>query len=97
MNFVIIGRDHEDAFERRMAVRDEHLARLVPYKENGAVIFVVALKDENDGHINGSIIVFNVESRQEVDEIMKDEPYIANNVWKSIEVIKGIVPPIHQA
>lgn len=93
MNFVVIGRDHTDAdaLSRRMAVRDAHLAGMEPLKASGKVIYVAAMKND-DGNMNGSIIFFDVESKDEVTQYLKTEPYIENNVWESYEIQEVALP-----
>lgn len=93
MNFVVIGRDHTDAdaLNRRMAVREAHLAGMEPLKASGKVVYVAAMKNE-EGKLNGSIIFFDVESKDEVAEYLKSEPYIQNNVWESYEIQEVALP-----
>lgn len=93
MNFVVIGRDHTDAdaLNRRLAVREAHLAGMEPLKAAGKVVYVAAMKNE-EGNMNGSIIFFDVESKDEVTEYLRTEPYIQNNVWKSYEIQEVALP-----
>lgn len=93
MNFVVIGRDHLDAeaLNRRMAVREAHLLNMEPLKSDGKVIYVAALKNE-EGNMNGSIIFFDVESKDEIVNYLKTEPYIENNVWESYEIQEVALP-----
>lgn len=93
MNFVVIGRDHTDAeaLNRRMSVREAHLAGMEPLKSSGKVIYVAAMKNEK-GEMNGSIIFFDVESKEEVTDYLKSEPYIENNVWESYEIQEVAIP-----
>ena len=93
MNFVVIGRDHTDAdaLNRRLAVREAHLAGMEPLKAAGKVVYVAAMKNE-EGNMNGSIIFFDVEYKDEVTEYLKTEPYIENNVWESYEIQEVALP-----
>ncbi|MFN8015697.1 MAG: YciI family protein [Acidimicrobiia bacterium] len=92
MNFVLIAYDYADALDRRMAVRESHIARTKVSVDKGFIDFVVALKDKADGHLMGSVIVFNCDSKSDIDEYLKDEPYIKNNVWETIEITEGAIP-----
>jgi uncharacterized protein len=92
MQFVVIARDYADALERRMAVREEHIARGNEMRDRGELLFAVALLDE-DSRMIGSLLVLNVASRQKLDEWLKTEPYVTGNVWENIEVLPCRVGP----
>jgi uncharacterized protein YciI len=89
MEFVIIAYDGKDegALARRMAVREEHLSLSQKLKNEGKVIFGGAILDDSDKMI-GSIIVCDFESRQELDQHLKKEPYVNGGVWQKIEIHK---------
>jgi uncharacterized protein len=52
----------------------------------------VAILDETDKMV-GSVYVCDFESRQELDQWLKNEPYVTGNVWQQIEVHKCRVGP----
>lgn len=92
MQFLAIARDYADALDRRMAVREEHLARGNDMRDRGELLFAVAILDE-DSRMVGSMYVLDVASRQKVDEWLKSEPYVTANVWENIEVLPCRVGP----
>jgi len=92
MQFLAIARDYADALERRMAVREEHVARGNEMRERGELLFAVAILDE-DANMIGSLLVLNMASRQQVDEWLKSEPYVTAHVWENIEVLPCRVGP----
>jgi uncharacterized protein YciI len=93
MNFVVIGRDHTDAdtLSRRMAVREAHLERVAPMKASGKIIFVAALKND-EGNMCGSMMFFEIGSKDEIIEWLKNEPYIQNDVWETYEIQEVALP-----
>lgn len=93
MIYVVIAHDHPDALDTRMAVREHHLKKLAQAKSEGILAFVSALKDD-DGRPIGSLVVFDVESRQVVDDYIASEPYVLNNVWGEIEIREGAIPEL---
>jgi len=94
MNYLVIGRDGEDALERRLAQRDAHLAGAKKMKEEGKLIYAVAMIEE--GKMVGSIMVLNFDTWEEFNDWKKNEPYIAGNVWEKVEVMECAVPPLFQ-
>ena len=38
-------------------------------------------------------MVFNIESKEEIDKYLAEEVYVKNNVWDQIQVFPGKVPP----
>ena len=92
MQFLAIARDYADALDRRMAVREEHIARGNDMRDRGELLFAVAILDE-DSRMIGSLYVLNMASRQKVNEWLKSEPYVTGNVWENIEVLPCRVGP----
>lgn len=87
MQFVLIAYDGTDpgAPERRMKVREEHLAKVRVLKASGKVLYGGAILDDN-GKMTGSVMVYDVADRQELEELHRDEPYITCDVWRKIEI-----------
>ena len=92
MKFVVIGKDHTDsnAPSRRQDARQAHLMGIKALKEDGKIVYAIALLEE--GKMIGSIIVFNMPTRNDLDKYLKTEPYIQNNVWENVEVRECIIP-----
>ena len=95
MQFLVIGYDGKDekAAERRMAVREAHLAGVVRMKEEGIVLYGIAILDDQEKMI-GSVMAMEFPSRAELDAWLKAEPYVVGNVWQKIEVYNAKVPPM---
>ena len=87
MQFILTGRDGKDseAINRRMAVREMHLASVIELKSQGNVIWGGAILDDN-GTMIGSVIVYEFESREDLIEMLKTEPYILGGVWENVDI-----------
>jgi hypothetical protein len=95
MQFLVIGYDGTDdkATERRMAVREAHLAGVTKMKEEGKAVYGVAILNDREQMI-GSVLVVDMPTRADVDAWLKTEPYVTGGVWKKIEVLPARVPPM---
>jgi len=95
MQFIITGYDGKDenALERRLAVREEHLKLAEQLLAEKKILFGGALLDENEAMI-GSCVIVDFESREALDEYLKIEPYIIGNVWQKLEVKPYKVAPL---
>lgn len=87
MQFILIAYDGTDpgALERRMNVRPEHLEKIKSVKKSGHYVCGGAILDDTEKMI-GSMIIYDVENRAELEAILCNEPYIYNNVWENIEI-----------
>lgn len=95
MQFMITGYDGTDegAYERRLAVREQHLKGAELMSKEGKLLYAVAILDEKEKMI-GSMMILEFASRNEFDEYLKTEPYVTGKVWEKIEVKSCKVPPI---
>jgi uncharacterized protein YciI len=87
MQFILIAYDGEDtgALDRRMKVREEHLAKIEILKKSGGFLSGGAILDDA-GKMIGSTIVYEFPDRKALDEKLKDEPYLTNGVWKKVVI-----------
>jgi uncharacterized protein YciI len=94
MPFLILGYDgnDEEALSRRMAVRADHIKLGDNMRDEGKVLYGVAMLDDNKKMI-GSVYVVNMETREEVDKWLEIEPYVTGDVWRKIEVMPCAVGP----
>lgn len=95
MQFIVIGRDGTDdqALERRMAAREEHLATAGAMHESGNWLYAAAILNEA-GTMAGSMIVCDFEDEAAMREQWLDnEAYVKGNVWETIEVKRASVAP----
>jgi uncharacterized protein len=87
MQFILLAYDGTDtqALERRMKVREEHLSKIDILKKTGEFLCGGAILDD-DGKMIGSMIVYDYPDRKALDQMLKNEPYFTENVWKKIEI-----------
>ncbi len=93
MQFVVIARDYKDSgLERRLKVRDQHVAMGDKMRASGNYHMGVALLDES-GNMCGSVMILEYPSRKELDEWLANEPYILNKVWEKWEIQECKIGP----
>jgi uncharacterized protein YciI len=94
MQFLLIGHDGTDegALDRRMAVREDHIARNDKLRDAGHLLYAVAILDDG-GKMIGSSLIYEFESRADLDDWLNVEPYIFGNVWQKIEISQCRVGP----
>jgi uncharacterized protein len=86
--YVVVAQDgrDEEALERRMTARPEHLAGAKALKENNNFIIGGAMLNDDEKMI-GSVMIVQFESDEKMQEWYDNEPYIKNGVWKFVEVM----------
>lgn len=89
MQFLVIGKDGQDknALERRMKVREEHLALGDEMEALGNRWYGCVMLDDQ-GKMIGSMAVMDFPSEKEFNAWLETEPYIKGKVWKEVEVYK---------
>ena len=87
MQFLITAYDYKDegALERRMSVRPKHLENLGDVMKKGKIISAGGIKDA-EGHLIGSVLIMDFETREMLDEYLAGEPYVTGKVWEDIRV-----------
>jgi len=87
-DFLVIAPDKPDARERRLAARGDHFNGMVPkvksgdWKVGGALLNDVPKDDEVSSlDFFGSTLVIEATSKEEVLEILKNDPYGKADVW----------------
>lgn len=88
MQFLIIAYDYDDAFERRMEVREQHVINTKKMMESGNIVSAGALIE--DDKMVGSSLFVDFDTDEELDLWLEDEPYVTNRVWNMDEI--QIVP-----
>lgn len=91
--FVVIAKDQPDALERRMAAREEHLAKVSQAAERGEEIIGGAMVDD-EGKMCGSVMVFDVASRERLDELIANDAYTKQQVWGEVTVMSYKMAPV---
>ena len=87
--FLITCTDNEGTVEKRLAVRPQHLARLEKLDAEGRVIVAGAMpKDRENPQAGfyGSTLILDFDSREALDEWLKDEPFLKEGIYSHIDV-----------
>jgi len=89
MQFLVIGLDGKDerAMERRLAVREAHIALGDELVESGNMWYGAVLLDD-DGNMKGSMLMMDFPSKKELDEWLEKEPYVTGKVWQDLTIHK---------
>ena len=92
MQFLVKGLDGKDegAINRRLAVREDHIALGDKLVASGNMWYGAALVDDS-GKMIGSVLIMDFPSEKELQDWFDIEPYVIGNVWKEIEIHKASV------
>lgn len=95
MQFTVIAYDGADegGLDRRMKARPAHLQLLEEMKQQGKVLYALAMLNDADKMIGG-VVVCDFESRAELDAWLSKEPYVTGKVWEKIEIKPCRVAPM---
>lgn len=85
MQYIIYAPDNKNTLNKRLAVREEHINMGDKYRDEGKHIFGAAMLD-GDGNMNGSVMAVEFETKKDLDEWLKKEPYIKGGVWNMDEI-----------
>jgi len=87
MEFLVVALDGTDADapDRRMAVREAHLAAFRKLKEQGHVVSGGALLDDDGGMI-GSALILEFPDRASVEKCIAEDPYTKGDVWRDVTI-----------
>jgi len=94
--FVVMGMDGLDdgALERRLAVREAHLAYTDAARLDGKIKLAVAVQDDAVTKSIGSILLVEMDSKADVEAYVAQEPYVLGNVWQEVTIYPAAVPPM---
>ena len=87
MDFLVIAMDGTDdgALDRRMAVREDHLAGIGKLKERGHFVSGGGILDD-DGNMIGSAVVYEFPDRESVEKCIAEDPYTRGDVWRDVTI-----------
>jgi hypothetical protein len=82
--------------DRRLAVREKHIALGDEMVAQGKSLFGAAILDDS-GSMIGSMRVVDFSSKAELEEwLKKEEPYVYGDVWKELNVVPCRVGPSYE-
>jgi uncharacterized protein YciI len=83
MQFLVKAYDGKGMLKKRMEVRPRHLEGI---KALGKQIICAGGLLDDEGKMKGSALVMEFPDRAALDEYLKSEPYVVEDVWQKIEV-----------
>ncbi|OBU40553.1 hypothetical protein CTM76_04435 [Photobacterium phosphoreum] len=99
MWYVIFSQDVENSLERRMSVREQHLARLKELQQQDRLLVagpMPAIDSENPGEagFTGSTVIADFESLEQAQQWANEDPYIDAGVYANVIVkpFKKVLP-----
>ncbi|OEF19573.1 YciI family protein [Aliivibrio logei] len=99
MWYVIFSQDVENSLERRLRVREQHLARLTTLQNEGRLLVagpMPAIDSENPGEagFTGSTVIADFDSLASAQEWANNDPYIDAGVYANVIVkpFKKVLP-----
>lgn len=94
MHFHILAYDATDegTLDRRMASREAHLENIKATKASGNIHMGAALLDEN-GKMVGSVLIMDFPAFEDVENWLRAEPYVKNDVWQEITITPCSIGP----
>ncbi len=84
MQYLVIAYDYDDALERRLACRYEHIEGAKKLMKEGKIINAGALIE--DDKMVGSTLFVDFASEDELDSWLESEVYVKNKVWNYEEI-----------
>jgi uncharacterized protein YciI len=87
MQYVVMAWDGTDegALDRRLATRPRHLERIEPFVDSSNALVGGAILDD-DGRMIGSVLVMDFDTRDELDDWLRNDPYTTEGVWQRVDV-----------
>ena len=91
MLYAFISQDVANSLEKRLSVREQHIARLNELKDQGRLIIAgphpaIDSSDPGDAGFIGSLIVAEFDSLDSAQEWADADPYIEAGVYESVTV-----------
>lgn len=99
MWYIVFSQDVENSLERRLRVREQHLARLTTLQNEGRLLVagpMPAIDSENPGEagFTGSTVIADFDSLASAQEWANNDPYIDAGVYANVIVkpFKKVLP-----
>jgi len=91
MLYSIVGTDNKNSLEKRLAIRPEHVARLIELKNQGRLILAgpnpaIDNPDPGESGFTGSLIVAEFDSLEQAQSWADSDPYLVTGVYNSVDV-----------
>lgn len=96
MQFVVTALDYTDAeaLDRRMAQREQHLAGVRKLIAEGHFLSGGAILDDS-GKMIGSSLHMDFPTRDALESLLNQDPYVKGRVWEKIEIRQVKLVPLN--
>lgn len=84
MQYLVIAYDNENALDKRLEVRDEHIKAAKELIAKGNIITASALIEEDK--MVGSSLFVDFDTDDDFDTWLENEPYVKAGVWNMNEL-----------
>lgn len=82
MYFILIYETVDNYVEKRKPYRSEHLAMLTTHLDSNHIVLGGAVNDPPDK----AYIIWNVDSKEIVEDFVKNDPYVKNGLVSKYEI-----------
>ena len=91
MLYAIMGEDQPNSLEKRLSVREKHLARLQELQHLGRLVIAgphpsIDAEDPGKNGFSGSLIVAEFDSLEEAKSWADNDPYVIAEVFSKVTV-----------
>ena len=91
MLYAIIGNDSENSLQKRLAVRPQHLERLLTLQNEGKLLLAgpfpaIDANDPGAAGFSGSLIVAEFDSLEAATAWADADPYVTEGVFSSVVI-----------
>ena len=80
LQYLVIAKDHPQSLSKRLNIRPKHLENANKAKEKGLILLGGATLDDS-GEMNGSAMIFEADSVNQVENYLSKDPYYLEGVW----------------
>lgn len=99
MLYAIISEDIQDSLEKRLSVREKHLARLQKLSHQGRLIIAgphpaIDTNEPGSAGFSGSLVIAEFDSLEEAQRWADKDPYVSAGVYHKVLVkpFKHVLP-----
>jgi uncharacterized protein YciI len=87
MTFLVHAFDFTDAeaLNRRLAARETHISGAKSMHEKGELVLAGAMLSPDEKMI-GSVVIIEMESLEAVENWLRNEVYVQQNVWDKVNI-----------
>lgn len=95
MQFTVTAYDYKDndALNRRLNAREEHLKYASQLKEERKLLYATALINDEDTMV-GSLLIYEFTNLAELEECLENDPYTKGQVWEKTDIKPCKVPAL---